>query len=991
MHYLFDSGMALLLETALKGGLILLCAGLIYRRLKSNSASLRHGLLTAALSGVLALTLMSPLMPAIPLPAASWTLEWLPETNEPRSKPSRLNPSPQMARERNNKHAAGQSGQKPRSDQVGEQGGHALVVKGDSARKPENGLAWLAVLVVAAWLLGCFWLTASLVRELGLLRRLARGAGLADESMLARLTACREKLGGVRSVRLLMHDDQITPITWGALRPTILLPREARQWTPEMLDIVLLHELSHVKRWDYLSQVLGHLACVLHWFNPFAWRTAAKMKLEREKACDDLVLALGGKASAYAETLLRVAQAHRPGNALPTALALTEEKELKQRIKAILNPNLDRAGASRRKAFLVGAGMLAAALLLSAVKPMSEARATAAGPVEPEAAAPQKTGAETSVDNAALQSLLEQLNHGEPLTRAQAACMLGKARAAEAVPHLEALLDDDTAVAEFDCYPEAERRRWQDYDWAPRYEVFMAASPGESAALALAAIGEPALEPLLSALDHANPAARRNAVWALAEIRAKVPADRVQDELLAFLGDGDWAMRRAAAYTLGELDVRAAEPGLVEALNDVRWEVRREAAWALGELEMRTSVVPLATALSDEAWQVRKTAAWALGEIESNEAVSALGDAMGDENAEVRRASAWALGEIESTDGVAFLTSALKDPDGKVRQTAVWALGEIESDLAVPGLAESLTDQDPEIRKKAAWALGEIESAQAVPALANALTDANEEVRRTAAWALGEIEAPEAVEGLAVALGDESVEVRKRAVWALGEIEHDSAVPALSLSLRDAVPEIRKKAAWALGEIEARGAVPALTAALEDDAAEVRETAVWALGEIGDPAAAPALAARLVDAETAIRKKAAWALGEIKARDAVPALATALGDSAADVRETAIWALGEIQDEAAAPALAASLRDEAEASLRKKAAWALGEIGSEAAVDGLGEALFDKEESVRLMAAWALGEIGSPEAEPALRQALETADPKLKKRLQWALKEIREN
>ncbi len=79
-------------------------------------------------------------------------------------------------------------------------------------------------------------------------------------------------------------------MTCGAWHPVLLLPDAAENWPLERRRVVLLHELAHIKRLDWLTQTLAYIAGSLHWFNPLVWLAARRMRVEREQACDDLVL-----------------------------------------------------------------------------------------------------------------------------------------------------------------------------------------------------------------------------------------------------------------------------------------------------------------------------------------------------------------------------------------------------------------------------------------------------------------------------------------------------------------------------------------------------------------------------------------------------------------------------------------------------------------------------------------------------------------------------
>ncbi|MDB5388686.1 MAG: antirepressor regulating drug resistance protein, partial [Planctomycetaceae bacterium] len=90
------------------------------------------------------------------------------------------------------------------------------------------------------------------------------------------------------------------PMVWGSLRGHLLLPDDAATRDGFPLRAVLLHELAHLRRRDPLTMVIGQFARAVYWFNPLAWLAVSRMRIERERACDDDVLRSGMKPSDYA-------------------------------------------------------------------------------------------------------------------------------------------------------------------------------------------------------------------------------------------------------------------------------------------------------------------------------------------------------------------------------------------------------------------------------------------------------------------------------------------------------------------------------------------------------------------------------------------------------------------------------------------------------------------------------------------------------------------
>lgn len=128
----------------------------------------------------------------------------------------------------------------------------------------------------------------------------------------------------------------------------------------------MLHEIAHIKRGDIFSALFSHVASVLYWFNPLVWMTMRRLYMEREKACDDYVLAHGVKASGYASHLLDIAtKLRRVRWLLPAGVAMARRSNLEVRVMSILNNNLRKSIPSKMNSILVGI------LVLSLVIPLA--------------------------------------------------------------------------------------------------------------------------------------------------------------------------------------------------------------------------------------------------------------------------------------------------------------------------------------------------------------------------------------------------------------------------------------------------------------------------------------------------------------------------------------------------------------------------------------------------------------------------------------------
>jgi beta-lactamase regulating signal transducer with metallopeptidase domain/biopolymer transport protein ExbD len=198
------------------------------------------------------------------------------------------------------------------------------------------------IIAVTFWLIGAGLGLLSMLAGWAQLNRFARTGSLlqaADWALLLQ-EAC-DRLHLHRPVRLLLSTNNPMPLTWGWLRPVILLPADASNWPTERRRVVLLHELAHAKRWDCLTQTIARVVCALYWINPLAWLAARRMCIERERACDDLVLNSGCRASEYATHLVDIAQAFRHAPQF-AGIAMARSPQLQGRIAAIVDASRAR-------------------------------------------------------------------------------------------------------------------------------------------------------------------------------------------------------------------------------------------------------------------------------------------------------------------------------------------------------------------------------------------------------------------------------------------------------------------------------------------------------------------------------------------------------------------------------------------------------------------------------------------------------------------------
>jgi HEAT repeat protein/beta-lactamase regulating signal transducer with metallopeptidase domain len=768
-----------ILDAVLKSTALLVLTAALSLVLRRASAATRHMLWTCGLLGALVLPLLSLALPKWRMPVVSVVASVpsspaSPAVDTPARIPTTDLPAAHRARPDSRlSQARGEESAAPTSPSL-------------TSRIPSPG-----TMAIALWAAGALAILARLGMGLLAVQWMSRRTErVTDAPWLPLARELAEEISVSPALTFLRSPRATMPMAWGIWRPAVLMPADADTWPPERLRIVLLHELAHVKRRDCLTHALAQIACAVYWFNPLAWIAARHLRAERERACDDLVLAAGTRGSDYAAQLIEVARAMRSGRfpALLTGatLAMAHRSQLEGRLIAILDPRVPRSGVSRART-AAATGVVACALVpLASMQPWAYTEVPQAIERQPLPAPIATVVPSPAIQAAAPQPAPQPVPAPSPLERvaesAAQAALNAVANAASDPQFQTAVRNALTGVAS-------------------------AALQGVEGAIA-------------ENLSNTSQGERQKA------------DPRMVAALTAALKDTDAEVRETAMHALVQLgDPSIFEP-LVQALRDASADIREQAAVGLGQLRDARAIQPLTAALKDQSASVREQVVFALGQLKARDAAGAIGQALKDQNASVREQAAFALGQLRDPQAVDALSQALKDADASVREQAAFALGQIRDRRAVAALSAALADSSESVREQVVFALGQLRDPAAVDTLIAALRDERPGIREHAVFALGQIRDPRAVAPLVAALKDANAEVRHNAAFALGQLRDRGAVDGLIAALKDADAEVRGQAAFALGQLRDPRAIDALTGALKDSNSEVRQQAAFALGQL---------------------------------------------------------------------------------------------------------------------------------------------------------------
>jgi bla regulator protein BlaR1 len=189
----------------------------------------------------------------------------------------------------------------------------------------------------------------------------ARAEVLVDAQWLSALARAQRRMGFKHGTALLTSDDLASPISWGLIRPVILLNSRAVEASAEA-EAIIAHELAHVARMDWIKLLLARVATALFWFNPLVWMLAREAHQLREEAADDSVLAADIVDTDYAQLLVGVARHECPGLLLGAHGVAPSKNSLARRVARVLDGKSVRGPVAGS----FGIGVFAGALLVGA-------------------------------------------------------------------------------------------------------------------------------------------------------------------------------------------------------------------------------------------------------------------------------------------------------------------------------------------------------------------------------------------------------------------------------------------------------------------------------------------------------------------------------------------------------------------------------------------------------------------------------------------------
>ena len=339
----------LLIDATMKSFVILAVAGLLGFILRRHSAAVRALTWGLAILGCLVLPLFSFALPqwevgVLPATPDGFEVDWLADNRQDARSPVPVAAHPLASRNVSSTQTTPLPVQPNRVTSVG---GVPQVNVSETSFLCPHCIGWLAKI----WMAGVLFLIVRLIVGIGTVWCLSARSDNFN-GLISQVQPDWKRPVSIRQSKAVT-----VPMVWGLFRPVILLPPDAGEWAPERQRAVLLHELAHIQRQDWLMQTMAQITCAVYWFNPLLWFAARRMRTEIEGACDDQVLNAGCQSTDYAQHLVDIVRnIKKAGTATSTAVAMARPSKIEGRLRTILIENRNRRPLTR---IAVAVGLLA--------------------------------------------------------------------------------------------------------------------------------------------------------------------------------------------------------------------------------------------------------------------------------------------------------------------------------------------------------------------------------------------------------------------------------------------------------------------------------------------------------------------------------------------------------------------------------------------------------------------------------------------------------
>ncbi len=341
-HIVDMTALSALVSSAARALVLAGTAALALAIFRVQNTSLRLFTWTAVLYAALAMPLLGRLLPPLPIPTPAFLQSTRSQSIAAAERPSSQTSAPTVpvASSRHRTFT-------PSSTQITtvSQSAPAASNGASNTISPPNTLGhWLSALpwdlvAVFIYLAVSLALVSRFVVGIIFSRRLLRASQQIRDPRLVEKIAFRVRISGLATGPNVAESSLVfVPVTVGALRSTILLPADWRNWDDTTLDAVIAHEMSHVARRDALTQRLSLFHRAIFWFSPFAWWLDRHLATLAECASDEAALSCGTDRREYARTLIRFFEALHaaPGRIWWPGVSMAKAGQAEERVERIL-------------------------------------------------------------------------------------------------------------------------------------------------------------------------------------------------------------------------------------------------------------------------------------------------------------------------------------------------------------------------------------------------------------------------------------------------------------------------------------------------------------------------------------------------------------------------------------------------------------------------------------------------------------------------------